>query len=1100
MARNSKRNAFTIVELVIVIAVIAILSTVLITTFTGVIESANVSADKQLLSTLNTQISMHIGKGNDIDTVDDLKTALNTQDINYWEKLDPKSAQYGYHYWYNPVKQEIVLSTYEKLENLNVKAEPIGRFLGEVSFAPKARASEGFEAASPRTLDNGYYFLDQKSKNDNKISDFFFDIENMSLGNDYTAALSKLNLSANDKNKELADEILKKISATAIVTNKGVFINAATTEQVITNIYIPENLTGNADYYLNNKVVNNGAATVKDLAELTVTVSNITIPENIKVAEGSLTGFAGVTINVNVESGDKLADVFSASSVSATATIVTNNGVSYEINGSAVTEKGKTETVVTLTYMNPVTSFDIITGDSNVVTKTTNNYIALDTIHSGIKFELGANNFKGANDGKENYPDAYEKVRWEIAENTDNDDKNNIAGVSIDENTGVVTFDKDKFEAASFTIKATAVSNSATYKTFVVNVVRLNKVTVNFVSGSNNGSITIANGQKPYEDANNLLVTYDDDTVKANFGDAATPKYAVIGTTDNVPFTDDEIKTLGCAIRETKYTTTEKYFTIATSGGFTFTKVADLNGSKGTQAVDVVVSDAAGEAITATIIVTVNDNTNVPFKSDIPSYTNGHVYTVGNANALPLAELFAKKPGASDLSEYKIYIYDNGPSEGYFYTPVKTIENLTEDMTIEFTDDDGKKLTGPHWVVLATNADSAEKEETATFIKVNVVDKGVNVTTKDEFKTPATGESIVLHNDISGFEPNTGAILTLNGGSIYGNYFKVDASTFHGLEGATGGYSFMKMTNGSINQFVLDGPVFPVQCLMSSDYLVGTDNSAKYFCFGIEVTGTSVTINDSYISHFNSPLFVSCATLEANNTVFEGGALANIYVRTGVSELKFTDVMTVQNRNGYSSTIPGTTGTVLGMGIFVHEDQTTDLHFNFANVEQYNWLSSTDKNGFYTKMAIEAVYGKNYTSGGFIVESVTSNALAGDYSAYGHSLGETVTEGQLTGSWPSQKVQQVTREKQYINAAIAAINKKETTVFTITSKVSAEENAATKYTYKGGDGAAEGGTVWVSTYACAKNGTCCSKSKIDFVYGGWETFRSAASVGTGFSK
>ena len=48
MARNSKRNAFTIVELVIVIAVIAILSTVLITTFTGVIESANVSADKQL--------------------------------------------------------------------------------------------------------------------------------------------------------------------------------------------------------------------------------------------------------------------------------------------------------------------------------------------------------------------------------------------------------------------------------------------------------------------------------------------------------------------------------------------------------------------------------------------------------------------------------------------------------------------------------------------------------------------------------------------------------------------------------------------------------------------------------------------------------------------------------------------------------------------------------------------------------------------------------------------------------------------------------------------------------------------------------------------
>ena len=46
-------NGFTIVELVIVIAVIAILAAVLIPVFTGVLTDANVSVDKQNISTLN---------------------------------------------------------------------------------------------------------------------------------------------------------------------------------------------------------------------------------------------------------------------------------------------------------------------------------------------------------------------------------------------------------------------------------------------------------------------------------------------------------------------------------------------------------------------------------------------------------------------------------------------------------------------------------------------------------------------------------------------------------------------------------------------------------------------------------------------------------------------------------------------------------------------------------------------------------------------------------------------------------------------------------------------------------------------------------------
>ena len=49
---NKFKKAFTLVELVIVIAVIAILAAILIPTFSNVIEKANENADIQLVNNL----------------------------------------------------------------------------------------------------------------------------------------------------------------------------------------------------------------------------------------------------------------------------------------------------------------------------------------------------------------------------------------------------------------------------------------------------------------------------------------------------------------------------------------------------------------------------------------------------------------------------------------------------------------------------------------------------------------------------------------------------------------------------------------------------------------------------------------------------------------------------------------------------------------------------------------------------------------------------------------------------------------------------------------------------------------------------------------
>lgn len=69
--KKALRRAFTITELVIVIAVIAILAAVLIPTFTSLINRANQSADTQTVKNLNTILASEEAFGNRAETIDE---------------------------------------------------------------------------------------------------------------------------------------------------------------------------------------------------------------------------------------------------------------------------------------------------------------------------------------------------------------------------------------------------------------------------------------------------------------------------------------------------------------------------------------------------------------------------------------------------------------------------------------------------------------------------------------------------------------------------------------------------------------------------------------------------------------------------------------------------------------------------------------------------------------------------------------------------------------------------------------------------------------------------------------------------------------------
>lgn len=83
---NKKRRAFTIVELVIVIAVIGILSAILIPTFINLTAKANLASDEALVRNLNTSLSLEELESRDTknityyDAINDLKYYGYTQD------------------------------------------------------------------------------------------------------------------------------------------------------------------------------------------------------------------------------------------------------------------------------------------------------------------------------------------------------------------------------------------------------------------------------------------------------------------------------------------------------------------------------------------------------------------------------------------------------------------------------------------------------------------------------------------------------------------------------------------------------------------------------------------------------------------------------------------------------------------------------------------------------------------------------------------------------------------------------------------------------------------------------------------------------------
>ena len=126
--KKQMKKGFTIVELVVVVAVIAILSAVLIPTFSGIIEKANLSSDQRAVQQMNTAIAM---AEEEVTSLEDAVNAL--EKAGYAVKNLKPLTKHREFLWNKDLNAVVLVKTDEATEQKTVE------------FPTEAKYSETFE-------------------------------------------------------------------------------------------------------------------------------------------------------------------------------------------------------------------------------------------------------------------------------------------------------------------------------------------------------------------------------------------------------------------------------------------------------------------------------------------------------------------------------------------------------------------------------------------------------------------------------------------------------------------------------------------------------------------------------------------------------------------------------------------------------------------------------------------------------------------------------------------------------------------------------------------------------------------------------------------
>ncbi len=154
--KNLKRKGFTIVELVIVIAVIAVLAAVLIPTFVNLTKKANLSADQQMVRNMNTTLAVEGALENGFAYAGDAIEALNVNGFS--GKYSAYSSKHYYGYDFEGNKMYLVNDKNEVIYPDNKVQVSDLWFLWSNNAVDKVAGATKYIALTSIVGESGYYY------------------------------------------------------------------------------------------------------------------------------------------------------------------------------------------------------------------------------------------------------------------------------------------------------------------------------------------------------------------------------------------------------------------------------------------------------------------------------------------------------------------------------------------------------------------------------------------------------------------------------------------------------------------------------------------------------------------------------------------------------------------------------------------------------------------------------------------------------------------------------------------------------------------------------------------------------------------------------
>lgn len=505
------KKAFTIVELVIVIAVIAILAAVLVPTFSNMILSAKVSNDNQTVAALNVALTAASSQGS-VSSEEDLRKAVDdVYGSGFYDSMQPESASYGYHFWYNTKSGMIELArTGDLAANATGAKYYQSRFDAKLGAAFVAEGVRGKLVADYVLLDRGGSAVADALKN-------FADVE---TADDYYGVIGKVKRLSSDKNDaSLESAFYQALKQTVIVTDNGTFrFNAGASEIQ----FAPGIKTVSSVLYVYDEQADRIIKTHASADNPTAFLQEdaLTLPESVeRVDSYGLYFAADKDVTVGVPGAESDADVLNIFAGNATNAAIKTENKQYYIEDNQLFSGGSV--VGELDTTHKVASFKI--GVEGAETDGAVYSVALDK--TGGRIKLYATDFV-AEDGGSVVSDT--RVTWEIAgkpadSSVTIDDNGVVTGLSAGETRISAVSVQNGNVTAEIALRVGVVSNQSSISFIGDNIEQINgvtrKITLNKDEAGEFGyEVTVVKNYPDIAVDDGYTVTSDNGNVKAENG------------------------------------------------------------------------------------------------------------------------------------------------------------------------------------------------------------------------------------------------------------------------------------------------------------------------------------------------------------------------------------------------------------------------------------------------------------------------------------------------------------------------------------------------------------------------------------------------------